>query len=491
MTIALLLLLFADPVTGMLQSESRLLREQGVERLGGPDYATSDVLALLNHDDERVRRGATRALARRADPVALPALLQWEDAASAEAIWSIAARNRLDLPTLALLTTEPMEEHLRRATAAAVHAHLGRFRRRPRTSSPERHRILIAGGGWAVEELDRIVQDPSQGRAKRAQAVYALVLMEGRLRLPMLVTLLQDREPYVRATAAHQLWFLRRNEGYTALAAQLHKGRELDPEVMPYAVSGATQMRVAGDLPLEELERIIRDEEPYYAGGAGQALLRLDRTRGVRAMVRRGRKTTAESTDLELGVLLYRCARDFEGCRALVRDIKEPLVRVRYANAKESLTVARAHLEPRMGSTEWMRVFIVGKLLNRSNATADDHLAFARPLLATDSTRWHATALDHLRKVPKARWADLRPRIRQALRQPHARTRVNAARLLMPDPAAKRVLWMALYDGDAGVASIASRVLGLERDLPVPERRRRARSALRALDREESRKGNS
>jgi len=91
-----------------------------------------------------------------------------------------------------------------------------------------------------------------------------------------------------------------------------------------------------------------------------------------------------------------------------------------------------------------------------------------------------------LRGAPPELLKSLRPRIVLAMGESHESVRVNAAILMMPDVRAQRVLWSALYDGDLRTAWIAGPPLDPElgRLTPVSERRRRAREALAALDRQ-------
>lgn len=467
-----------------LQDESREAREHAVSALVACDPGA--VRALLDHADGRVREGACEALVRMNDPTSIPALLLCADDAAADAIVRLARLHLLDIPSIALLADKATKVRLRAANAAFVHAHFARTNGSARFSSPRFHRPILSGGAWSAEVVRALVQDVSALEDQRSQATLALLLLEGHGATDLLISLLTDSRRTVQVTAASALSSLASRKGLAALASLLDAETQPHRALIPYALRGVGGTHGVSDRAKKRLVVILRDNSAWYAAAGTQALARIDEDLRNKELLRRIQQLRSQDRELETGLFLLRVdaatlTDQMPEIARFAAESKLSLIRATTAPRIQSLALIRPHLKPIPGPKERLRAYLVGALLTRHKAPAADRLAYAEPLLATDSAYWHASALAHLGFVPTALRNHLDLRIHVALNGPYVATRVRAASLLLPDPKARHVLWLALYDGSPSAAIWSGSALGVDGRAPISERRRWAREAIAEL----------
>jgi len=484
-----LLLLPARPGSTELEAlrdPSRDVREKAIAALAAKERDIDDLLLLLHEKDARVRRGVCAALAVRAEPVAIPALLLEGSPDAALACVRIVEQSRLDLPTIAALATPAMRAALRQAHAGTVNARLKPLRGSLGLARPQTHRAHIAGGVWSERILLGIARDPDQPPRKRAHALHAAQLLIGRALESDLVKLLDDPEEAVRSAALTLLWRLHTDRGNQELVKLLERADRYSNSNVSLLVSSVDQ----GGTPTPEgrqfLATRIRTGSAALAADAAAVLLKHERKVALELLTARVRDQIHRSDGPELALLFLRCGTPTPELRKLALRTKDPLSRLVTTQPAEKIPEAlREFLDPRPGSSEWVRIRVVSTLLARHNLPWEDRLRYARGVLGSDVASWRAGGLHLLRGAPEEILRPLHPRLFLSLDDRSETVRVKAAILLMPEPRAQRVLWTALYDGDLRTAWSAAPALDakLSRRTPVAERRRRARDALAALDR--------
>ncbi len=471
-----------------LNDPSRGVREAAVGRLAASELTVANLIALLGHDEDRVRRGVCRALALRGDPSAIPALMVEAPPGTPEAIVDIAERNRLDLPAIALLAKPELRVALEQAHAARVHALVARGGRSLDLSRPQSYRRLFAGGVWAERLLLEIALDAEQPSARRVRAVHGAHLMLGRAMHDDLAALITDVDPNVRSAARVLLWRLHTEQGNKVLAALLEQGDLNRSKDLFTLVSAAEQGGELSNRGAEFLANLIKKGEPALAADAGRVLLRKDRERAIELLHTRVRAELAQKNPRPAALFFLACGRPTTRFVHMASNCKDPLVRLAAEPRVSKLapSLLKELLDPEPGPFEWIRVRVVTAQLYRTGAPWEDKQRFVRGLLATDVASWRASGLSMLRGAPADILKPLRSQIVRAMGESHESVRVFAAILLMPATDAQRVLWSALYDGDLRTAWVAGPKLdpGIGRQTPVAERRRRAREALSALDRQ-------
>jgi len=468
-----------------LRDPSRDVREKAIAALAAKERDIEDLLLLLREKDGRVRRGVCAALAVRGDPVAIPALLLEGSPDAASTCVRIVEQSRLDLPTIAALATPAMHEALKGAHAAAVNARLTALQGYLGLARPQTHRATIAGGVWSERILLAIARDPEQPPGKRAHALHAAQLLIGRSLESDLDKLLDDPEETVRSAALSLLWRLHTDTGNQTLVKLLERADRYSNSNVSLLVSAVDQ----GGTPTPEGRRFlatrIRTGSAALAADAAAVLLKHERKIALELLTARVRDQIHRSDGPELALLFLRCGTPTPELRELALRTKDPLSRMVTTQPTEKIPEAlREFLDPRPGSSEWVRVRVVSTLLARHSLPWEDKVRYARGVLGSDIASWRAGGLNLLRGAPEEILRPLHPRLFLALDDHSESVRVKAAILLLPEPRAQRVLWTALYDGDLRTAWTAAPALDatLSRRTPVAERRRRARDALAVLD---------
>jgi len=485
-----LLLLPARPGSAEIEAlsdPSREVRERAISSLATKDCPIDALVLLLHEKDARVRRGVCAVLARRGDPVAVPALLLDGSPDAAEACVRIAETCRLDLPTVALLATPQMRELLVRAHATSVDARIGRVSGSLQLSRPQIHRAHLAGGAWSEAIMLSIVRDADQPALKRAHALHVAQLMLGRALHDDLVRLLDDPQDGVRSAALTLLWRLHSMPGNRELVKRLDDGDRYRSSQVSLLISAVDQGAKPSPKAIEFLASRVAKGGVPIAADAAAVLMQYDRKRALALLTARIRTEINRSkVQPRVSLFFLRCGTPTPEILALAQRAKDPLAQLAaFPLSPKTAGMIREHLDPRPGPVEWIRIRVVSTVLARQPANWMDRARYARGVLDSDQATWRAGGLGLLSGAPAEILAPLRLRLVRALADPMESVRVKAAILLMPEPAARRVLWAALYDGDSRTAWTAGPALDfkLGRSTPVAERRRRARDALAALDR--------
>jgi len=484
-----LLLLPARPGAAEIKAlvdPSRAVREAAVARLAAMDCPVEDLLRLLDEADGRIRSGACEALALRGEPSAIPSLLLEGSAEAAQACVRIAESARLELPSIARLATPAMGQQLRRAHAAAVHDQVGRVSGSLQLARPQIHRAFHSGGVWSEQLLRAIASDPDQSIEKRAHALHAAQLMEGRALQDLLIRLLHDPQARVRGTALTLLWRLHTPEGNRELVKLLDIAERLPSAQASLLVSSAEQGAKPSAKGIEFLATRVARGSATVSASAASTLMEYDRARALALLTARVADEIRRSDGPQVALFFLRCGTPTPELREQAQRTRDPLARLTaFPDPKSAGTTLDAHLDPSKGPTEWIRIRVVTALLGRRKATWEQRARFVRGLLRSDTANWRAGGLAVLEGAPAAVFASFRTDAMGSLDDPTEAVRVRAAVLLLPDPRAERVLWSALYDGDLRTAWTAGPALDPElgRDTPVAERRRLARDALARLDR--------
>ncbi|MGQ0614811.1 MAG: HEAT repeat domain-containing protein [Planctomycetaceae bacterium] len=504
MPFALLLALCLSPDEALegLRSPSLADREAAVRALARSGIPCDALAEHLAHPDLRVALGVAEALRERGDPAALPFLAEaagHPDPERGEA----AARAHVEL---ALDCGREAGEgggegiggrRLLQATRAAVIDQVARTESWRAEDQPQRYRRLLDGGPRVGAALAELAADRHAEASRRAVAIAVLPRWAGEEALPLLLPLVEDPEPAVRAAAAAALLATGAEEAYARLALLLETQAGEEPNVRSCALAAVKRGGVPTRAGVDQLVRLVQLGPAPEASHAAAALQRADPERAatvvgarVRALLGSGR--AVEGADLAAGLFLVRGGPVGPELEAACRGSGEALVRLCVTPAREeALAGLRPFLAPDRTAAlrETLRIEIVEALLRRHAAPWCDRAAFAGPLLLTDVTRLRAKAASLLEGAPAAELAPLRPLLEPCLQNPNESVRVAAAAALAESApeAVLPVLAHALHDGDAYAASVAVRALktmgripaGFAWNAPPAERRALARGLLR------------
>ncbi len=476
-----------------LRHPARAVREEAIERAVTPSSgpSTAQVVVWLGSSRPRLSEAAIRILGWRRDPAGWAPLaaraVDDDRAADALVAWAFAVGRPLPLKT-------PGAESARLELAArrGVWRALESVRGGASVDRPQKYRGLDAAGAVARAELIGIAQDGRRDPALRTHAMHALARLFGRPQEPVLFALAADPEPRVRDEAIRLLWRHNHAEIRDVLARRFESDRSLTRAERDYGAAASRALRRLGPRGEKRLLRELGWSDPLTALRAARilVLLRPDQTPRVHRRLRAMLKIHEQSGG-RLGLALWwtQLGPFDDGLRKrfLAGD---PLLAAAAAKGRdEALPLLEAALAPELMTPAALgrRLRVGSELLRRWKAPAQARVAFAARAFAQVNRTVHGWGLSMLRGVKPARWQALRSRVEEFLRSPSERVRLEAAALLVPTPAARRVCLESLVNGDPAaarrVAAILARWYRFEANAPVAVRRQKARAWLKALAR--------